>query len=122
MAEYTTDRRRAARLLLTPERRQEIGRLGGLKRMAEASAAEKTAMALAGAASRMVKQSPEHRREIAQIGARALRARRTEQELHAWTKRGGYPSHLIWCQRCEATVRKGDLLDGEACPRCRLVL
>ena len=93
MAEYTTERRRAARLLLTPERRQEIGRLGGLKRMATASAADKTAMARAGYATRMATQSPERRREIAQIGARASNAARSKAQHTAWSKLGGRPSH-----------------------------
>ena len=80
MSAYTTERRRAARLLVSPERRQEISRLGGLRRMATASPEEKTAMALAGAASRRITQSPERRSEIARIGARAANAARSKAQ------------------------------------------
>lgn len=37
-----------------------------------------------------------------------------QAEIARWEK--------VWCQRCEAPVLKSTLLDGEACPRCRLVL
>ena len=93
MAEYTTERRRAARLLMSPERRQEISRLGGLKRMAAASSADKTAMALAGAAVRRATQSPERRSEIARIGARAANAARSREQHASWSRLGGWPSH-----------------------------
>ncbi|HEY6965845.1 MAG TPA: hypothetical protein VI229_00125 [Burkholderiales bacterium] len=93
MAEYTTERRRAARAKVPMAIKRAAGKKGGKRRMALASAAERTAMAHAGNAGRMAKVSPERRREIARIGAAAANAARTKAQHSRWSKKGGAPSH-----------------------------
>lgn len=93
MPSYTTERRRAARMKLSPERRREIGQSGGRARMAGLSPAQHSEMSKRGVQMRMIKVSPERRREVASIGARASNAARTKEQHSAWSKMGGYPSH-----------------------------
>lgn len=36
-------------------------------------------------------------------------------------RRAARARNLLACDRCDTIVRRAELLDGEACPKCRLV-
>lgn len=98
---------RATQAARGPEERSRLGAMGGHARAScgckRCSPAALSAIGKkAGRASRDSK-TPEERSTSASHAARARWAR-------------------VWCQLCEASVLKSKLLDGEACPRCRLVL
>lgn len=61
---------------LTPERRQEIARSGGVAYGLKATPERKREIALLGVAARLAKVTPERRREISRLGAAACNLKR----------------------------------------------
>ena len=89
---YDKARRRAARAKVSPERRREIGRLGGAARMAKLTPEERLAMARRGVETRLARIPAARRREIGSLGARALNASVSVAQKRAWGRKAGLAS------------------------------
>lgn len=100
---------------------------GGLATQATRSQEEKTRIGVMGgkarAACKCLKCTPA---ALSAIGRKAGAASRDSKTPEQRSAAAGHAARArwakVWCQLCEAMVLKSKLLDGEACPRCRLVL
>lgn len=124
----TTVGTREARMKVPAKRRREIASLGAKAMHARLSPAQLREQSRKGGKAAMAKRTPERHREISRLGAEATNRKRWALP---WPfPQAGSPAfvpgtgaeQLMRCGRCGVESRAGDLLDGEACPQCRLVL
>lgn len=97
---------RATQAVRSPERKVAIGAMGGRAR----------------AACGCKRCSLKAKQEIGRKGGTITQARKTAAEKSVSGLVAARGRWGVYCQKCEAIWLPRELLDREACPRCRLVL